>query len=138
MTVVLDLPPEVEARMREAAESWGVDTATYVRETMAAHLPFPAAPVSMTERELLEEINKGFSEAFWERFRALVRRREAGTMTGEEQQEAFHMTDRTEARSAERLQCLVELSARRGRSVRQLMTEMGIRPVRVDRAFPES
>ena len=132
MTVVLDLPAEMEARMREAAESEGVDTATFVRETMAARLPFPAAPVSMTERELLEEINQGFSEAFWERFRVLVRRREAGTMTVFEQQEAIGMSDRTEARSVERLQCLIELSKRRGKSVQQLMTEMGIRPVRVD------
>lgn len=118
--------------MREAAEAEGMDTAAYVRETMAARLPFPAAPASMTERELLEEINKGFSEAFWERFRVLVRRREAGTMTVSEQQEAIRMSDRTEARAVERLQCLIELSKRRGKSVHQLMTEMGIHPVRVD------
>ena len=89
MTVVLDFPSEIEARMREAAETEGIDTATFVRNAMATHLPFPAAPTSMTERELLEEINRGFSEAFWERFRVLVRRREAGTMTVSEQQEAI-------------------------------------------------
>lgn len=132
MTLILDLPPEIEARMHEAAEAEGVDTTTYVSEALAAYVPFPATPTSMTERELLEEINKGFSEAFWERFRVLVRRREAGTMTTAEQQEAIRMTDRTEIRSAERLQCLIELSGRRGKSVRQLMTEMGIRPVRVE------
>ncbi len=132
MTVVLDLPAEAEARVREAAEAEGMDTSAYVAETMAARLPFPAAPASMTERELTEEINRGFSEAFWERFRALVRRRQAGTMTDAEQQEAIHMSDRTEARSVERLKCLIELSARRGKSVERLMTDMGIRPVRVD------
>lgn len=132
MTVVLDLPPQVESRMREAAEAEGVDTSTYVSGAMAALLPFPAAPASMTERELVEETNRGFSEAFWERFRTLVRRRQAETMTREEQQEAIRMTDQTEARAVERLQCLIELAKRRDTSVRQLMTEMGIRPVRVD------
>lgn len=86
----------------------------------------------MTERDLVEEVNRGFSEEFWDRFRQLVAKRRAETMTLEEQQEAIDMTDQAEARAVERLQSLLELSARRGRSVRQLMTEMGIRPVRVD------
>ncbi len=129
MTLLVDLPPKIEARVQEAAEAEGIDMADYVSETMAARLPFPAVPASMTEKELLEEINRGFSEAFWERFRVLVRRRQAETMTPAEQQEAISMSDRTEARAVERLQCLLELSARRGKSVQELMTEMGIRPV---------
>ena len=86
----------------------------------------------MTEKELVEEINRGFPEAFWERFRYFVRRRRAETMTPAEQQEAIRMSDRTEARPVERLQCLIELSKRRGKSVQELVTEMGIRPVSLD------
>lgn len=132
MPLLVDLPPEIEARVHEAAEAEGMDAATYVRETITALLPFPAPTASMTEKELVEEINRGFSEAFWERFRVLVRRREAGTMTSAEQQEAISMSDRTEARAVERLQCLLELSERRGKSVQELMTEMGVRPVSLD------
>ena len=132
MTLLVDLPPEIEARVSEAAEAEGIDAAAYVREAIAASHSFPAAPASMTEKELVEEINRGFSEAFWERFRYLVRRREAGTMTPAEQQEASRMSDRTEAWDAERLHCLLELSARRGKSVQELMTEMGIRPASLD------
>ena len=132
MPLLIDLPPEIEARVHEAAEAEGIDAATYVRKAMAASHPFPAAPASMTEKELVEEISRGFSEAFWERFRYLVRRREAGTMTVAEQQEAISLSDRTEARAVERLQCLIELSKRCGKSVQELMTEMGIRPVSLD------
>lgn len=132
MTLLVDLPPEIEARVHEAAEAEGVDMSAYVREAMSASHPFPAAPASMTEKELVEEINRGFSEAFWERFRYLVRRRQAETMTPAEQQEAIRMSDRTEARFVERLQCLLELSVRRGKSVQELMAEMGIRPVSLD------
>lgn len=132
MTLLVDLPPEIEARVHEAAEAEGVDMAAYVREAMAASHPFPAAPASMTEKELIEEINRGFSEGFWERFRYLVRRRQAETMTSAEQKEAISMSDRTEARSVERLQCLLELSKRRGKSVQGLMAKMGIRPVSLD------
>ena len=131
MTLLVYLPPKIEARVHEAAEAEEVDTAANVREAMAASHPFPAAPKSMTEKELVEEINRGFSEAFWERFRYLVRRR-AETMTPAEQQEAIRMSDLTEARDAARLQCLLELSSRRGKSVQELMTEMGIRPVSLD------
>ena len=132
MTVVLDLPPEMESKMHEVAQAEGLDVPTLVRETMAARLREYNPARGLTERELVEQINRGFSEEFWARFRELVAKRRAETMTPEEQQEAIGMTDRTEARAVERLQCLLELSARRGRSVQQLMTEMGIRPVRVD------
>lgn len=132
MTLLVDLPPEIEARVHEAAETEGVDTAAYVREAMAASHPFPAAPASMTEKELVEEINRGFSQAFWERFRYLVRRRQAETMTPAEQKEAISMSDRTENWDAQRLQYLLELSARRGISTYKLMTEMDIRPVSLD------
>ena len=132
MTLLVDLPTEIEARVHEAAEAQRIDPAAYVRETLTASHPFPTAPASMTEKELLEEINRGFSEAFWERFRHLVRRRRAETVTLAEQQEAIRMFDRTEARSVERLRCLLELSSRRGKSVDELMTELGIRPVSLD------
>lgn len=129
MTVVLDLPPEVEARIYEAAEAEGVDTATYIRKMMAAYVPFPAAPASMTERDLLEEINRGFPEAFWSRFRALVAKLNAGSLTPEEQKELTAHTDRTENRDAERLTYLIELSKRRGVTVQALMAELGLHPV---------
>lgn len=132
MTLVLELPPDIESRVLQAAEAEGLDTSAYVGRKMASLMPFFAAPVSMTNKELVEEINRGFSEAFWERFRALVRLRQSGKMTTSEQEEAIRMTDQTEERAAERLQCLVELSARTGKSVDQLMAEMGIRPVQVD------
>ena len=80
----------------------------------------------------MEEISRGFSEAFWERFRVLVRRRQAETMTPAEQEEAIRMSDRTENQDAGRLYYLIKLSKRRGKSVDDLMTEMGIRPVLVE------
>ena len=132
MTLLVDLPPKIEARVHEAAEAEGVDTAADVSEAMTASHLFPAVPASLTGTELVEEINRGFSEAFWERFRYLVRCRRAETMTPAEQKEAISMSDQTEARSVERLQCLLELSERRGTSVQELMAELDIRPVSLD------
>ncbi len=48
MTVVFDLPPEMESQMREVAQAEGLDVSALVRETMAAHLCQydPARPLS--------------------------------------------------------------------------------------------
>ena len=35
MTVVLDLPPEMESKMQEVVQAEGLDVPTLVRETMA-------------------------------------------------------------------------------------------------------
>ena len=43
MTLVIDLTPEEEARLRAAAQRQGMDAAELARRTLAEHLP-PAAP----------------------------------------------------------------------------------------------
>lgn len=53
MTLVVNLPPEIESKVREAAEAEGMDAVTYVRETITARLPFPVPTASMTEKELV-------------------------------------------------------------------------------------
>lgn len=132
MSLVIDLPPEMETRVREAAEAEGVDISTFLQEAAASRLGPPAAPRSMTDSELLEKINEGFPETFWNRYRALVKLEKAETLTPDEQKELIGFSDRTEARDVERLIYLTELSARRHKSVQSLMKELGIRPVRVN------
>lgn len=131
MTVTLELPPETEAQIRQVADAEGVDVATFLRDAAEARLRPAPPPRSMSETELLAKITEGFPAAFWERFRALAAKRDAGTLTPPEQQELIAHSDRTEARDAERLTYLTELSRRRGVPVRVLTTELGLRPVRV-------
>ena len=69
MTVVLDLPPEMESKMQELAQAEGLDLSTLVRETMAARLRQYDPSRFLTEAELLARIIKGFPEAFWGRRR---------------------------------------------------------------------
>lgn len=38
MTIALDLPPEMESKMREVAQVEGLDVPALVRETMAGRL----------------------------------------------------------------------------------------------------
>ncbi len=132
MSLVVDLPPEMETQVRRAAESEGVDVSTFLRDAAAARLRPAAPPQSMSETELLAKITEGFSEDFWRRYRVLVAKREAGALSRAEREELVGFSDRTEARAAERLVYLTELAARRGTTVKALMTTLGIRPARVD------
>lgn len=132
MPLTVELPPELETQVRAAAEAEGVDISTFLREAAAAHLPSSLSAGQMSDDELLRRIGAGFSEAVWNRYRALVIRRNARTLTGTEQQELISHTDRVEARDAERLVFLTELARRRNTSVRALIAELDLRPVAVE------
>ncbi len=132
MTVVLDLPPDMELKMREVAQAEGLDVSALVRETMTARLRQYDPSRALTETELLTRINRGFPETFWNRFRDLVAKLKSGSLTLEEQKELISHTDQTENRDAERLVYLLELSKRRGMTVPALMEQLGLRPVSLD------
>lgn len=125
----IELAPEIEKQVREAAEVAGVDPATFIQDAIAEKLRQNNFARPLTEAELLERINRGFPEAFWDRYRALIALRDAETLEPEEQNELIAMTDRVEQRTAERLGYLTELSRRRGTHVRQLIAQLGLRPV---------
>ena len=133
MTLVLELPAQIESQVREAAQAEGVEISALMSEAVQAYVRQhdPARP--LTEAELLMRINRsGFPEMFWDRFRALAVKRHAGTLTLEEQKELLWHTEQTENRDAERLPYLFQLAERRGVSVQALMTQLGLHPVPFD------
>jgi hypothetical protein len=139
MPLLVDLPPEIEARVHEVAEAEGLDVSALVRETLEARVRQydPARP--LTESDLLMRINRlSFPEAFWNRYRELVRKLNDGTLTPDEQADLFTHTDQTENRDAERLPSLVALAELRGVTVQEVITQLGLRPVSVDRSFDET
>lgn len=118
MTLLVDLPPEIEARVYEAAEAEGLDVSVFMRETLEARVRQYDPSRPLTESDLLLRINRtGFPEAFWNRYRELVAKLSAGTLTLEEHREFSEYTDQTENKDAERLLYLVELSKQRGITV---------------------
>ena len=124
MTLVLDLPAEVEAKVREVAQAEGLDAVAFVREATEARLRQHDPSRSLTETDLLARINRGFPETFWNRFRTLAAKCDAGTLTPEEQQEFVAQTDQTENRDAQRLMYLAELAQRRGITLKALVTSL--------------
>jgi len=80
------------------------------------------------ESELLLEINRGLPSAVAERYRELTSRRRAGKLTPEEHQELLRLTDEAEQLQAERIERLAQLARLRGKPLRAVMDELGIRP----------
>ena len=125
MSFVVDLPPEVETRVRLAAASEGVDVSTFVYETLAPRLR-PGLE-AMSEEELIAKAREDFPQAFWDRFAALAARSEAGELTSDEWKEYTSCAERTEVQDAERLRYLIEISRRRGCSPVSLIKQLGLR-----------
>lgn len=120
------LQPETEARLLAAARARGKTPDEVVASLLAV------LPAELGENELLREINQGFSEDFWSRYKALIARRQAETLTPGEQGELIDLSDQVEERTARRTQALAELAGRRGVTLDALVRQMGIRPVAVN------
>jgi hypothetical protein len=132
MSLLIELPPETEAQVREAAEAEGVDVSTFLREAAEAHLRQYDPALPLTDSELLARINRGFPETFWNRYRKLIAKRRAETLARKEQQELIGMSDQLEAWRVERLQYLIKLAQLRQTTVNVLMQDLGIRPTVVE------
>ena len=129
MTLVLELPPQIESQVREVAQAEGVEVSALISIAAQAYLRQhdPARPV--TETDLLARINRtGLPEAFWDRYRTLAAKRQAETLTRKEQQELIGLSNQMEARRVERLRHLVTLAEMRQTSVDALIDELGLRP----------
>jgi post-segregation antitoxin (ccd killing protein) len=129
MSLLVDLPPEIESKVREVAAAEGLDVSALVRETMEARLRQYDPERSLTETELLARINRGFSGTFWNRYRRLNSRRRAETLTRKEQQELIGLSDQLEAWRVERLRYLNQLARLRQISVDALIKQLGLSPM---------
>ena len=114
MNVILE--PETEQWIVKEAQRAEISPERYLAERLRKDheilRQFPAA--FGEEAQLLVQINEGFSDEFWARYRALITRREAHALTEPERIELIGLSDRVEAKNAERLPYLLALAQRRG------------------------
>jgi hypothetical protein len=132
MTLTIDLPPELEAQLREEAARAGLDADTFIRNTLEERVRqvrnYTTAPphLSRAEAELLQRINVGLPPAVWQRYHELVAKRRAETLTPEEHTVLITLSDQIEAANARRIEHLVELARLRQTSLEALMDQLGI------------
>ena len=81
------------------------------------------------EAELLKQINLGITEEEWQRYFALIEKREEERISEEELQELIALTDKLEEANARRMEYLVELAILRHTTLDNVMKDLGIQPV---------
>ena len=130
MTLVIDMAPETERLLRDKAAREGVEPERYVLRTVEESLrradDGDAPYLSCSEAELLDQMDLGISSETWDRYYALIGKRDEGTLTGEEHAELIGLSDGIEVANARRIGALVELAALRQTSLEELMQALGI------------
>ena len=94
-------------------------------------IPTPVKP-SVEESELVAIISEGFLDEFWQRYRTLVARQTANTMTEIGREERIRLSDTVEESNLRRTECLIALAKRRGVSLREVVEQLGLRRVPVN------
>jgi hypothetical protein len=110
---------EIEGTWEEILASSNEFSGKRVRVTL-----FDKSPTR--ESDLLKEINLGVSADTWTEYHSLIAKRQAETLTEEEQQKLIGISDRLEVANVSRMKALIELSDLRGQSLSTVMQELGI------------
>lgn len=137
MTISIDTTPTLERKIKRAAAEAGLSPDEYVLESVtqrlqpARHRQSKAARLSKEESELIQKINQSLAQFDWTRYRELIRKRQAETLTNQEHLELIAMTEQTEEANVNRLEALAELARIRKTTIPALMKTFGLKPVAV-------
>lgn len=134
MTITLEVTPELESQIKQAAAKVGLSLDAYILESVAQrlqptqHRPSRVKRLPKQEATLLQKINQSLSQIQWQRYHELIGKRQAETLTPEEQMELIALSDQLEEANAKRIEYVAQLAALRKTTVPALMNELGLKP----------
>lgn len=127
MTLTLDLSPELEAELRSLAAEEGLAPDTYVVRLLQDRVQRRQSPrLPSEESTILQQINEGLPAETWRRYHELKARRDADTLTPEEQSELISLSDTIEEWNARRVGLVVDLARLRNIPFADLMKQLGL------------
>jgi hypothetical protein len=128
-TITLQLSSELEQQLLSAATEQGIEPDIYILQALQERFQSKHhESASITEAELVQRINIGFSSSEWEKYHSLIAKRQAETLTPDEYQELVATSDRLEKLNVQRVQALIQLSQLRNQPLPELMASLGINP----------
>lgn len=134
MSLTIELDPLTERKLKSAALQRGTSSHAFVINTLKERLDHGAESnlkKKYSVASLLEEINRGMTEAEWSRYRKLSAKRRKETLTRRELAELRDTSNRLECMSARRIELVAELARRRRSSFETEWAKLGIEPKRV-------
>ena len=124
MTITLNLPPEMEGQVQQAARTQGKEVATFLLDSIRQGLRHDVLPE--TEARLLQIINAPIAPQERQERDALLALQKQRELTDAEQETLTRLIDEVELANAKRWQCLAELARRRGLSLAEITQELEI------------
>lgn len=131
MSLILELDPATEEKLKSAASKSSTSSTAFVMDALKDRLSHSERPKSLKRQsiaKLLEEINHGMSEKEWTRYAALVSKRRKGNLSPVELAELLETSDRLERINARRINLVAELARRRGTTLEAELKKLGIGP----------
>ena len=129
MSLVLQINPSLENRVRQNALRKGVDLSLFIVEFLEQNFPEEKPkPKALSKREalLLEKIDLGISVETWERYHSLRTKRQLETINALESAEYTAINQQIEAANVKRLASLIELAKIRKITLDALMNQLGL------------
>lgn len=131
MNITVELGADLESRLLQEAAKQGVEPGQFIVNAMRGALQSQKSTATCLDAEesrLLEEINRGLSQAEWSRYYALVAKRQADALIDQEYEELMALSNHIEELNAHRMQRLAELAQLRGTTLPELLDRLGIVP----------
>lgn len=125
-TLSIKLPADTEILLREQAAQAGKDVVQYLSGLIKSNTPNKNFVLSHQETALLEVINRGFSESFWQRLNLLDAKRRDEILTEDEHKELIFMAEQVESANVARISALAGLARLREMDLDVLMESLGI------------
>jgi hypothetical protein len=101
---------------------------SFIEQVLAFQAKRKAPGLSGDETALLMKINDGLPTKVQQRYRELIKIRQEERLTPDEHEELLRLSNEVERKQVERLEALSELARIRGKSLRELMDALGIKP----------
>jgi hypothetical protein len=125
-TIQLQAQLSAEDLLQAVGQLESAELNRFVARVLALRAQRDAHSLTASETELLRRINQGLPQPLRARYRELIDKRRAETLTPEEHAELLRLTDQVEIADAERAQALVDLARLRQKSLAAVMHELGI------------
>ncbi len=124
MTLNINIARDLEMGLRAAAGREGLPLDNYVLQVIEGHLRAVDDPTGDNETALLQQVNLGLSDEAWHRLRALSAKRQAESLSQDEQAELIQLSDAMEQANARRIAALAKLAEMRGTTLDALMADL--------------
>ena len=123
MTLRIEMTPELEQQLQQAADKAGVTPDAYIVRLLQQNLK-PTHRLPDNEVELLQRIDRSLSHIEWQRYSNLLSKRNAQTLNPTEHNELIAISEQIELANAQRIEALGELSRIRNTSINNLIAEL--------------